>query len=186
MASNDHTRHGRHPRAHTWSLFAISPAYGPISGTYPENIWVLLQSPRPERVSKSSATAPPQPPSPVLRVPVRYGICSDTVAEPAQTTSKKAALRPVVGRAITTKYTSPRSGRGSARGYSTSQEPPLICHTRGIHSQDPGSRIYASAVPVCTIPREPVTGVTPCPRPLDRELSGPYTWVWASRPRREQ
>ena len=139
MSLSSGVRHGRHPRAHTWSPFSISSAYGSISGAYPENTWVSPQSPRPQRVSKSSATPPPQPPSPVLRVPVGYGIRSGTVAQPAQTTSKKAALRPVVGRAIATKYTSPRSGRGSARGYSTSQEPPLICHTRGIHSQDPGS-----------------------------------------------
>ena len=177
MASNDHTRHGRHPRAHTWSLFAISPAYGSISGAYPENRWVSPQSPRPQRVSKSSATPPPQPPSPVLRVPVRYGIRSDTVAEPAQTPQKKAALRPVVGRPITTKYTHPRSGRGSARGYTTVTSRHLSATLGECIHKVLGLRIYASVVPVCTIPRESVTGVTPCPRPLDRRLSGPYTWV---------
>ena len=177
MSLSSGVRHGRHPRAHTWSLFVISPAYRSISGAYPENIWVSPQSPRPQRVPKSSATPPPQPPSPVLRVPVRYGIRSDTVAEPAQTPQKKAALRPVVGRPITTKYTHPRSGRGSARGYAAVTSRHLSATLGECIHKVLGLRIYASVVPICTIPRESVTGVTPCPRPLDRRLSGPYTWV---------
>ena len=147
--------------------------------------WSPQQTPRPERASGQchvcGHTSEPFS-NPVRRVPVRVGLWCGMWWQPAQTmpiegTSPASSVRPV-----TTPNIEARSGRGSARS--------TIDRYLNRHRPPHPSRItvygHASLVPVCAILRELVIGVTPAPRPLDRELSGPYTWVWASRPRRDQ